>query len=339
MPRLAAVVLASIVVLALASNVAFGQGYDQQVRGVARGIQEKLTAAGKKTVAVVDFTDLDGSVTWLGRFLAEEVSVALASEAKGFEVIERTQLKAILQEQKLGTSGVIDPQTARRVGQIAGADVITTGSLTPFGDSIRLSVKALDVSTARMIAAASTDIPKTKAIDELLAKDVGGASGVAKPAVPAAGQPVGAGPAFQNRWFRLSVRSLRKADEDPRRPERQVTMSLALENLTAQEAVVACDLALIDEKGIRWTRTGDQLGEDHGLSGRLNLDWERSATLLAPRTPGLATLQFHCVYGYGERPSDAPADVMDLSGKCLFGSAANPREFGVTIAGIRADRR
>ncbi len=152
---------------------AAGQSYDQQVRTLCASITDKLVAANKKSIAVVDFTDLDGNVMRLGRFLAEEVSVALASQAKGFEVIERNQLKVILQEHKLSASGIIDPQTARQLGRIAGAEAIVTGSLTPFGDSVRMSVKVLDADTARMLAAATTDIPKTKAIEELLSRDRG----------------------------------------------------------------------------------------------------------------------------------------------------------------------
>jgi len=44
---------------------------------------------GKKKIAVVDFTDLDGSVTELGRFLAEEFSTAFAGTGKGFTVVDR----------------------------------------------------------------------------------------------------------------------------------------------------------------------------------------------------------------------------------------------------------
>jgi hypothetical protein len=66
----------------------------------------------------------------------------------------------------------MDPQTARKLGQIAGVDALVTGTITPFGDSIRLSVKILDTATARVIGASSGDIAKTKAIEELLARGI-----------------------------------------------------------------------------------------------------------------------------------------------------------------------
>ena len=147
--------------------------YEQEVKQLSAKIAESTEKSGRKTIAVVDFTDLEGNVTELGRFLAEELSLALASDAKGFEVIDRTNLKTILQEHKLASTGIIDPQTARKLGEIAGVQALVTGTITPFGDSVRLSVKLLDTGTAKVLGGFAGEIPRTKAIDELLSKGVG----------------------------------------------------------------------------------------------------------------------------------------------------------------------
>jgi len=146
----------------------------QDLKPVAANLGAQISASGRKTVAVVDFTDLKGNVTELGRFLAEEVSVDLVGVAKGYEVIDRTHLKSILQENRLASAGLIDPQTARKLGQIAGVDALITGTITPLGETIRLSAKVLDTGTAKMIAATTADIPKTPAIDVLMKEGVGG---------------------------------------------------------------------------------------------------------------------------------------------------------------------
>jgi len=66
----------------------------------------KIADAGKKTIAVADFTDLQGNVTELGRFLAEEFSVALAGAGTRFEVVDRIHLKSIIMEHKLSASRI-----------------------------------------------------------------------------------------------------------------------------------------------------------------------------------------------------------------------------------------
>ena len=121
-----------------------------------------------KKVAVVDFTDLQGNVTQLGRFIAEELSIALAGDAKDFEVIDRSSIRVILQEHKLASEGVIDPATAQKLGQIAGVDTLVTGTITPLGDSVHVGLKALDTETAKVLAGFTVEIPRTKAINDLL---------------------------------------------------------------------------------------------------------------------------------------------------------------------------
>lgn len=147
--------------------------FEKEIKSMASVLAENILKAGRKTIAVVDFNDLQGNVTELGRFFAEEFSVALASAGKEFEVVDRTNLKTILIEHKLSTTGIIDPQTARKLGQIAGVDALITGTITPFGDTVRVTVKILDTNTARVIGASSGDIAKTKAIEELLGKGIG----------------------------------------------------------------------------------------------------------------------------------------------------------------------
>ena len=157
--------LALVLLLALASPAL---GYEQQVHQLSRDLAGQLGIRGAKKVAVVDFTDLRGDVNELGRFLAEELSVALNQAAEGFQVIDRTRLQVVFAEHRLGASGLIAPEDAKRLGQLVGADVLVSATMTPFGESVRLSVKALETETAVLVASARGDVPRTGAIEILL---------------------------------------------------------------------------------------------------------------------------------------------------------------------------
>jgi hypothetical protein len=148
-------------------------------------------------VAVVDFTNLRGCVSEVGRFLAEEVSVALVAHATHFQVIDRTHLQAIIREHKLGASGLIDVKTAQRLGEIAGAETLVTATLIPFKESIRVSAKVLHTRTARILGAATAMVPRTSTIEELLATELevcpgSSAAPVEAPASPPRRPPVSA---------------------------------------------------------------------------------------------------------------------------------------------------
>lgn len=49
--------------------------------------------------------------------------------AHGADVVERRQLEAILQEQRLSSSGFLDPATIRRIGRVLGVDAIFMGTV------------------------------------------------------------------------------------------------------------------------------------------------------------------------------------------------------------------
>lgn len=147
--------------------------YEKEIKNISQDLAKKIEEAGKKSVAIVDFNDLQGNVMELGRFLSEELSVAISISSKGFEVVDRLHLKALLKEHKLSFTGLINKKSAQKLGQIAGVDALITGTITPFGDSVRVTVKILDINTAKLIGAVTANIPKTKAIEELLERGIG----------------------------------------------------------------------------------------------------------------------------------------------------------------------
>ena len=146
--------------------------YEKEINTLSAAMAEKIAKAGRTTVAVVDFTDLEGNVTQLGRFIAEELSGALAEKGQGFEVVNRSNLRMILKEHKLFATGVIDQQSAMRLGEIAGVQALVTGTITPFTENIRLSVNVLDINTAKVIDNRREKIPRTQDINELLGKEI-----------------------------------------------------------------------------------------------------------------------------------------------------------------------
>jgi TolB-like protein len=170
----------------LNANFSPSFAYENEIRSLSTAMADNIAKAGKKRIAVVDFTDLQGNITELGRFIAEELSVDLTMTAKGFEVIDRNHLNRILAEHKLSVSGIVDQKTVQKLGQIAGVDALITGSITPLERSIRVVCKVIATDTARVIGAGKGDIVKTKAIEELFGRGIETTSGIASlsPAKP-----------------------------------------------------------------------------------------------------------------------------------------------------------
>lgn len=164
------IILSIAFFLVIASN---SSAYESaEIKRMSVTMADKIIKAKKKTVAVTDFTDLQGNITQLGRFIAEHFSVALAGSGQGIEVIDRTHIKQLLKEHKLAEKGLIDTVTAKELGKIAGVDALITGTLTPFGNTVEMTIKVLDTETAKVIDAGAGSVAETATIKELLKKGI-----------------------------------------------------------------------------------------------------------------------------------------------------------------------
>ena len=80
---------------------------------------------------------------------------------KKFQVIDRQSLQKILEEQKLQTSGVVDPETAKKIGKVLGVEAIITGSLTNVsGGMVEVNAKLIRTETAEIINVSSAKVEK-----------------------------------------------------------------------------------------------------------------------------------------------------------------------------------
>lgn len=77
----------------------------------------------------------------------------------GVQVIERSHLREILDEQKLGSSALADDDARLRLGRLAGAQNMVFGSLLQIGDMARIDVRLVSVATSQVLAAQEVSGP------------------------------------------------------------------------------------------------------------------------------------------------------------------------------------
>lgn len=109
-----------------------------------------------KRVAVLSFEPRDSA--W-GRLYANHFTMELV-KLKKFEVIERTQLDKILQEQLLDQSGVINRETLLQIGKILGIEAVFLGSCVRHGGRGLVSVRLVEIQTGRIIWSGTSTNPK-----------------------------------------------------------------------------------------------------------------------------------------------------------------------------------
>jgi curli biogenesis system outer membrane secretion channel CsgG len=90
----------------------------------------------KKRIAIAPFKNAIVSSVTSGsvseNIFTDNLTTELVNSGQ-FEVYERTQIDAITDEQKLGESDLLNPQSAAKIGQMLGVEIIVIGSITEYG--------------------------------------------------------------------------------------------------------------------------------------------------------------------------------------------------------------
>ncbi|MFN0014565.1 MAG: FlgO family outer membrane protein [Saprospiraceae bacterium] len=131
------------------------------------------TKTGIKNVAISDFTKLDGTPTELGKYLAEQFSDAMVNSTANFSIVDRARLNFLLKEAGLDAKGLLDPNSAAKLGKMKGIDAIVIGTLTAEGENLRVNVKAINLESAVILASSYGYIRRTPAIIALEEKGLG----------------------------------------------------------------------------------------------------------------------------------------------------------------------
>ncbi|MGA2091019.1 MAG: FlgO family outer membrane protein [Endomicrobiales bacterium] len=129
-------------------------------------LSKRFVGGNIKRIGFIDFVDLQGRTTELGRYLAEQLSVEMVNE-EGVSVVDRANINNILAEHKLTMSGLVNPDNAKELGKFAGIDAIVTGTVTTMDSYIVLTIKAISTETAQIVAATKTTFKKTSDLEQL----------------------------------------------------------------------------------------------------------------------------------------------------------------------------
>ena len=138
------------------------QDMDAELSSLADKLALPIKDHGNKKITVIDFTDLEGGVSELGKYIAEQLTVDLVMSKRDFAILYRANLQKIVAEHKLTSQGLVDPENAKQLGKFAGVDAIILGTIIPKGQSISLTAKIITTETAEIVGAARLSLSQTK---------------------------------------------------------------------------------------------------------------------------------------------------------------------------------
>jgi TolB-like protein len=234
-----------------------GMDMDSQIAKVADSLVSQIKASGKKKVTVLDFTDLKRNTSELGRFIAEQMSMNLVEKRDGFSIMDRANLKTILDEHKLTIEGLVEPDNAKKLGQFAGVDAIVVGTVTPLQDEVVVTANIIATDTAETIGAKTGHIQKGKELAQLSSTSIPkGNESEDKTRTNSVRDKIDQN-AKEINGLRIKVDSLAKTSDD------RLAVTFIFENVTTN--TLGCALVLADLRGVMATKITDKFGSEFTL--------------------------------------------------------------------------
>ena len=101
-------------------------------------------------VAIFAFLERGAGVKGYGEKISDILFASLATQEK-IHLVDRADIKKVLEEQELNVSGIVAPDRATQIGQLTGAKILLTGSVIEVGDSLYLVAKIIGTETSRVL--------------------------------------------------------------------------------------------------------------------------------------------------------------------------------------------
>ena len=159
--------LAAIIFSVSGSPLHAGQIVTDDVRVWAReAVKQEAgleTEPAGNTLAVLYFNNKSGMdrLNPLQKGLAFMLMTDL-SQVDGLVLVERVKLQALAEEMDLGVSGLVDPDSAPRVGRLLGARFLVGGDIQGIAAQLGIASDVLEVPSQRVAGSPSSkgDLPK-----------------------------------------------------------------------------------------------------------------------------------------------------------------------------------
>ncbi len=115
-----------------------------EIRALADRVLQEANKAdckpGNCRILVADFVFPTGATSQLGMQIADEFSKELASQQSAIQIIERSRLRAYLEQQSIPSTLLNNEKAMRWLGKQLGATAVLVGTTEDEGDSVRVQV-------------------------------------------------------------------------------------------------------------------------------------------------------------------------------------------------------
>ncbi len=137
-------------------------------------LAEKLvTSSGQREIgkiAVADFTGSGETITGIGEYFSDKLTIKLFASGRFSDVMERKQLKQIISSIKIEHSGYFDQNAVTKYGKMIGVDSMVIGTVKDMGSFLDVTAKIVQSETGRIQGVADVRVIKDKSVMNLMGR-------------------------------------------------------------------------------------------------------------------------------------------------------------------------
>ena len=164
--------LSVFLIMFFAVGFVFGISITDELKDMANKLVQEKADGSKPSYAFVSFTT-DYKNILVDDYITDALIEAMFNTGK-VKIVERSNLEAILKEQQFQSSGLVNEETAKSIGMIAGVDFVCYGTLKDLDYSFTVNARVVDVETGELCAISRATVTK----DDYLKKQPQSAVGI-----------------------------------------------------------------------------------------------------------------------------------------------------------------
>jgi hypothetical protein len=150
----------SVAVLALAWMAATGLAQEKAPENAA------AKPAGPWLVAVLNFETTSTETSSYGSAIPDLLTAFLSADPN-LQLVERAQIKKILEEMSLGKTGIVDEESKAKIGHLTGAKFLITGRAMIVSQQLFITAKIMGAETGQVKALVAKG-PLSGKLDEIV---------------------------------------------------------------------------------------------------------------------------------------------------------------------------
>jgi TolB-like protein len=166
--KIATFIAIQFIFSACATTAAGPDELDMAIRDASDYLNDNIPA--KSRIVILN---IQSDSEALSDYIIDEL-IANAINDRNFEVVDRQRLDLIRAEQNLQWSGEVDDTLALEIGKFFEAQTIVSGTVRELGDRYRMSIRALEVQTARVQGQYNRNMTAGRTITALMKSSAGG---------------------------------------------------------------------------------------------------------------------------------------------------------------------